>query len=69
LVKKKKKKTFKNIHETITFAPRKKNIYFENLAFCRLCKKKHAQHLNLHDTFEVNTQYSVIYIQVFFASP
>jgi len=32
-------------------------------------KKKHAQHLNLHDTFEVNTQYSVIYIQVFFASP
>jgi hypothetical protein len=48
----------------------KKNIYFENLAFCRLCKKKkHAQHLNLHDTFEVNTQYSVIYIQVFFASP
>merc|ERR1712020_157123 len=37
---KKKIQKIKNNHETITFVPTEKNIYFENLlAFCRLCKK------------------------------
>jgi len=70
---KKKLQKFKNNHETITFVPTKKNIYFENLlAFCRLCKNKQTkpniQIYMIRLKLKHTTIIPFIYIQVFFAS-